>query len=124
MDVILDSNIYRSDILLRSKEFDILLDYLDKTNSWLFIPQIILDEIKSLYERALSERYKELQKAINNINLVLTDSAQHLEIPVINILPESKKYLKFLEDKLNIHPQSILPTKNEFLPEIIQRTIN
>ena len=49
MDVILDSNIFRSDILLRSKDFDILMDYLSKTDYRLIMPQVILDEIKGLY---------------------------------------------------------------------------
>src|ERR1035438_3442238 len=68
MDIVLDSNIFRADILLRSKEFDILLDYLDKTGSLFVMPQIILDEIKGLYKRTLIERLSELKKASNNIN--------------------------------------------------------
>jgi hypothetical protein len=49
MDIVLDSNIFCSDIPLRSKEIDVVLNYLEKTESAIVMPQIILDEITGLY---------------------------------------------------------------------------
>ena len=124
MNVILDTNIFRSDITLRSKEFTILLDYLSKTESKLMIPQIILDEIKGLFKRTLIERITELKKNINNINLILTDNNSHINVKDYDVDFETSEYENFLINKLKINKNNIIPYNNEFLPEISMRAIN
>jgi hypothetical protein len=123
MDVILDSNIYRADILLRSKEFDVLLDYLSKTQSKLILPEVILDEIRGLYSRTLRERIHDLKKASNNINLTLSDAEYNIKLPEIDIDEQTVKYEAFLRKRLKIRDNQILPYNNEYLPEISNRAI-
>jgi hypothetical protein len=122
MDIILDSNIFRADIPLRSKEFDVVLDYLKKTGSSIIVPKIILDEVEGLYKRALKDRIINFEKNVNNINLILIDSSGHLGKQDIDIEKETKCYLKYVKQKLKI--DYIIPYNNEFLPVISQRAID
>ena len=121
MDIILDSNIFRSDLQLRSSEYEVILDYLKKTDSSIVLPQIILDEIKGLYARTLSERHAKLNSHIQNFNLIVTDSSKHIEKPVIDFDDETQKYEKYLIDKLKVKSSKIIPLNNEHLPDIVKR---
>ncbi|MCD0472571.1 PIN domain-containing protein [Flavobacterium sp. JAS] len=123
MDIILDSNIFRSDITLRSKEFDVILDYLDKTHSSIVIPQIILDEIKGLYGRTLQERKSEVAKNINNLNLLIIDNNKHIKSESFNVVNETDNYEKYIIEKLKIRGRNIIPYNNDFLPLISERAI-
>lgn len=124
MDVILDSNILRSDFLLRSKEFEVLLNYLEKTESSIILPQIVLDEIKGLYTSTLRDRIRESEKVLRNINLMLSDSKDQIEISIIDVDDCVKKYEDYVIKKLKIKAKHIIPYKNDFLPEISHRAIN
>lgn len=124
MDIVLDSNIFRGDILLRSKDFEILLDYLDKTSSSLLFPQIILDEIAGIYARVLKDRVADLNKAVNNINLTLTDEDPSCKLKEIDIPGEVNKYKAFIKTKLKFNDRYFLPYNNDYLPEIVSRAIN
>ncbi|KIO75189.1 hypothetical protein TH53_21900 [Pedobacter lusitanus] len=123
MDVILDSNIYRDDILLRSKYFDLLNDYLIKTNSSIVLPQIVLDETKELYLRALQQRQSKIRTNINELNLALIDKTIHNSPPTIDINLEVEKYELYIKRRLNIKKEKVIPINNDFLPEIIKRCI-
>lgn len=68
MDVILDSNIFRSDFLLKNSLFDALNDYLIKTSSSLVIPEIVLDEVLELYKNEYTSKLKTAKKAIKSFN--------------------------------------------------------
>lgn len=124
MDIVLDSNIFRSDITLRSKEFDIILDYLSKTHSSIIIPEVILDEIKGLYAKVLKERNSDVLKDINNLNLLITDHKQHIKFESFNIEDEVEKYEIYVKEKLKIKKSNIIPYNNSYLPLISQRAIN
>lgn len=124
MDIVLDSNIYRNDILLRSKDIEILLDYITKTESNLIIPQIIYEEIIGLYERTLTERIVEFKKSYNNLNLMLTEKVDKLSLDSIDVNAESSKYENFIRNKLKVKENFIIKYQNDFLPEISRRAIN
>jgi|GEM_PF-1662368 len=123
MDIILDSNIFRGDFLLRSKDFEVLIDYLKKTNSSIILPQIILDEVKELYSRALKERLANHSKAVTNINIALTDESKHLKAAEFDIESEVQAYEAFIKTKLSIYDRRILPYTDSFLKEISNRAI-
>lgn len=123
MDIILDSNIFRADILLRSKDFDVLNDFLRKTSSKLLIPQIILDEILGLYKRTLNERSQEAFKFNNNLNLMLIDSKMHIEFQNIDFEKEVNNYRNHLFKRLGINTSNIISYNNELLPVIAKRAI-
>lgn len=121
MDVILDSNIYRSDFLLRSNDFDVLLDYLKRTNSSIYLPLIIIDEIRELHNRALKERLVLLNKSVNNLNLLLVDSTKRIPPNTFDEKLESELYIEFIKEKLKINRKQILLPKENYLAEVTRR---
>ena len=123
MDIILDSNIYRSDFLLRSSDFEILLDYLGRTDSSIYFPQIVLDEIKELHKRALRERVLNVNKANNNLKLLLTDESKITALPVLDENIECDLYIEYIKKKLKISDRHILPPKDSYFPEVTRRAI-
>ncbi len=123
MDIVLDSNIYRSDFLFRTKDLDVLHDYLTKTNSRIIIPQIIFDEVIGLYRRALNERIAAYKGASGNLNIIITETKDHI-IPVnLNIDNETAKYETYILNQLNIEKNDIIPYDNTYLPEVAKRGI-
>ncbi|MEE9260478.1 MAG: PIN domain-containing protein, partial [Candidatus Scalindua sediminis] len=73
MKIILDTNIFVEDFLMKSIKFSNLFDFLKKTNSEIVIFQIVFQEVIALYRRKLIEKldkyYKskeELLKIFNN----------------------------------------------------------
>jgi hypothetical protein len=123
MDIVLDSNIFRSDFLLRSKDFEVLMDYLTKTNSSIIMPQVILDEIKELYSRSLKDRLTLHNKSISNINLMLTSESNFLNAKELNVEFEATAYVAFLRKRLAIRDAQILPYNDSFLKEVAHRAI-
>ena len=123
MDIILDSNIYRNDFLLRSNDFEILLDYLGRTDSSIYFPQIVFDEIKELHKRALRERVLNASKANNNLKLVLTDVSKIVAQPILDENAESDLYIEFIKKRLKISDRHILPPKDNYFAEVTNRAI-
>jgi hypothetical protein len=122
MDIILDTNILRSDILLRGNEFNILLDYLKRTTSNVILPQIVIDEAKELFKKTLIERLKKFDSAHNNLRLIVPDFLENFNQNV-EIEQEVDNYITFLKKSLEIKDNNIIPYNNNYLPELVQRTI-
>lgn len=123
MDVIIDANIIRRDLKLSDKGFEILTDYLVKTNSKLILPTIVVEEIKGLYKRALKERFEEYSKSVDKLKSTLL-FIEMPSTPKIDIDADAEKYLDFLHQKLGTDSTNIIPYKNEYLPELVSRAIN
>lgn len=124
MDIVLDSNIYRSDLMLKSKDFDIMLDYIYKTNSSIILPQIILDEVTSLYKRTLTDKLNTFKSSLVNLKNIINDKDSLKDEIIIDPEKETEDYIKFLKKRLNISDKNILPYNNDFLPTIATRAIN
>ncbi|MEN8812445.1 MAG: PIN domain-containing protein [Candidatus Arcticimaribacter sp.] len=123
MDVIIDANIIRRDLKLNDRNFEILSDYLKKTNSKIIFPSIVIEEIKGLYKRALKERYDEFEKSTNKLKSTLV-TIELPERPQIDIESEVNKYIDFIHSKLGTTNKNIVEYKNEFLPELVRRAID
>ncbi len=122
MDIIIDANIIRRDLKLNDKNFEIVIDYLKRTNSQLIFPSIVLDEVKGLYKRALTERYVEFKKSKEKLESTFL-FAELPKIPEIDIEADSEKYIEFIHSKLGTAEKNIIPYKNEFLPELVKRAV-
>lgn len=70
MNIILDTNIFRSDIKLGSNNIEIILSYLKKTGSTIVMPKIILEELKSLYTKELKDRIIEYNKTVRKLKIL------------------------------------------------------
>jgi hypothetical protein len=68
MDVILDSNILTPNFKMKGAEFVSLYDYLNRTNSYLVIPQIVFQETAANHSRLLKERVTAAQRALEQLN--------------------------------------------------------
>jgi rRNA-processing protein FCF1 len=123
MNIIIDTNIFRRDLKIKDRNFDILLDYLAKTNSKIIIPQIVLEEIKGLYKRLLLERTQDFKKAYEKLksSLVITELNEIKSIPIEN---EIESYLSFLKERIGFSDDKVILYKNEYLPELVNRAIS
>ena len=124
MDIVLDTNIFiESKYLLQSKEFEILEDYLKKTNSFFILPEVILLEVEQKYKEELIECLEQQKKSTHNLNLLQHSVKKRIKNVEIDIEKQTKSYIKYLRNKLNILQPQILPYKNEYLPELLNRAI-
>ena len=123
MDIVLDTNIFRNDLSFRSKDFEILLDYLKKTDSSIILPQVIFDELIGLYKRTLTKRVEEHNKTSRNLALALPHTVKENQSVEIDIDKEVINYKEYVNNKLNLSPRCILPYQNEFMTEIVSRSI-
>lgn len=121
MNVVLDTNILREDLLMKSTKFNILFDYLKKTNSKIIMPKIVYQEIAAVYEREIIDRLQGFRKAKGALEGALVGgSIQDFKIVITN---EVEKYLAFLKKKLGISDNDIVPYKDDYLKEIVERAI-
>ena len=66
MDVVIDTNIIIQEDFLRSSKFSALLDYLNKTNSHIILPQIVKEESIYHYKMKVTETLNKFN-ALSNI---------------------------------------------------------
>jgi PIN domain len=123
MDVLIDTNVIRQNWKLNGKNFDALADYLAKTNSKLVVPSLVMEETQGLYRRFLAEKLQEMQKCKSKMEATVL--FRNLpDIPDFDLDTDSKKYLDYVYEKLNMDPRDIIQYKNDYLPEIVDRAIN
>ena len=116
MDIIIDSNIFISDFTLKSSNWEVLLDFVGKTESKIIIPQVILDEVCAEYKRvflSLTSEYEKITKKIHRH--CISCNFENIEKNKIG------DYVSFLKKEIKIEP---FPYRNDFLPEICHRAIN
>lgn len=121
MDVILDSNIFRSDLPLKSKEIEVLIDYLYKSKSSLLMPKIILEEIRHLYRRQLIDNINKYRSICRNIRGIIFDINTKIETTEIDIEEQVENYINFVKRKFNITNEKIIDYKPEYLNEVVAR---
>ncbi len=121
MDIVLDSNIFCSDFLMNSKKFQLVYDYLKKTNSKIIIPQLVFQEVAALYERELASRLGKYRTSKESLQIILIEKT--MQEMQINYKEETERYLKFFKDKLKISDKDIFCYKDEYLKEIVKRAI-
>ncbi len=124
MNIILDSNVFKSNFLLSGSSFDILLDYLQRTNSKVIIPRIVYDEVLSLYRRQLEDSYLEYEKSLENLNkiLLVREVKKDFKKEFFNQLVLD--YDNYLRNKLKIKDSNFIEYKKGYLEEVVRRAIN
>jgi hypothetical protein len=122
MDVILDTNIIRNDFGLRASSIDLLLDYIDKTNSHILLPKVVFEEISQIYRNELNIRYNDYTtklRQLKNLN-VFTDINELMDLTPKEVDKYLNNYIAFIKKRFN--PIEI-DYKNEYLPEMVDRAI-
>ena len=123
MDIIIDTNILRQDHLLRSSKFQVLLDYLRKTNSHLIIPTVVKDEMIAIFRRQLIELFDEARNKAAKIDRWCYDDTPRTDFH-LDIDKEVTTYVSFLTELTHGGGALELPHKDNFLGEVIRRQIN
>lgn len=124
MNVILDSNIFKSNFLLKGYNFDILFDYLERTNSKIIIPRVVYDEVVSLYKIEIEKLYSDYVESKENFFNNLTNEISNdfnFDFDVSKLILD---YENYLEKKLKIDDSSFLEYKDGYLQEVVRRAIN
>lgn len=119
MNVVLDTNIFIGNLNMESNNFNILFDYLRKTNSTIFLPRIVYQEVKAVYERKLAEKFNKFQsskKALEKLLLI-----ENIEMINFNLENKVEEYIDYLLDKINVDKSDIVPYKPIYLEEIVKR---
>lgn len=123
MHIILDTNILRSDFLLKSKHFKSLIDYSRKTGSVIVLPQLVLEELSALYEKNIRDCHKNAHSAFENLNSLLKEPIATL---THNLSYETlcKEYIWYVERKLSVHWLSKPDYKDYYLKQLVYKSIN
>lgn len=123
MDIIIDTNILRQDHLLRSSKFQVVLDYLHKTNSHLIIPTVVKDEMIAIFRRQLVELFNEARNKAEKIDNWCYDNTPRTDFH-LDVDREVATYESFLNNLTHGAGALELPHKDDFLNEVIHRQIN
>lgn len=122
MKIILDTNIIRQDFLLNSRKSEMFLDYLGKTEDIIVIPQIIYQEISALYKTEALKYINEIRKSRQKLNNILIDEG--ISDITLDANHVTAIYREYLLNKLGVRERDIVPYKNEYLPKIVNRSID
>lgn len=122
MKIILDTNILRQDFFIKSRKFEMLIDFVSKTEHEIILPQVVYDEILSLYERTLLEKYGRLIKSKKDCEKILS-SQINLELPNLDLENQMVAFEKNLTSRLKLTQKNIIPLNNDHLPDLVNRAI-
>ena len=121
MRVILDTNVIQADPLMRSGRFDVLLEFVRKTESTIVLPQLVHDELQANYARDLQSRINKWISAKNQVNgLLPTTVDANLEVDVAEA---TRSYLEYVRTRLGVPDNSIVPYRNDHLADVLKRAI-
>lgn len=121
MDIILDSNIITADFLMRYDRFEILFDYVRRTQSKLILTRIVIDELKANYERELSKRIAAFSKAQGVLRSALLNPYE--AAPHIDAQAETERYLAWAKQRLGVVDAEIVDYRPGYLEDVIHRAI-
>lgn len=122
MKIVLDTNILRQDFLFKSRKFEMLRDYLSKTDNEIIFPHVVFEETLSLFGRTLTEKYGRLIKAMDEYKKALLDKIE-LDLPKLKLEKQLKSFRKNIEKRLRLKKDYIIPLNKEHLPDIVSRAI-
>lgn len=120
MNIFIDSNILFQDYFFENKSNNKLLEYCEKGVLNLFMSDIVRLELRRQFQKEIESKNKEINK-INKDSKRLKIETNLNEIVISDQL---KKFDTFYEKLQRIDNFEILPYKNEFLPDIVDRAIN
>lgn len=120
MKIVLDTNIIFRDFFMKSGRFEILLDYVKRTNSKVILPRIVYDEVLISYERELKSRHEQYIKIKNSLSGIIQGT-----LAETNVSPEEEvvSYEKYLKKKLRIKDEDIFDYKETYLHDVMDRAM-
>ena len=122
MFVVLDTNIFHRDFLLRGNAFRILLESIQYVPARLCIPEIVLDETLANYREALSERVQAHEKAQRQLRGILLQSPE-AELFVLDEREALHAYEAHLKARLVAAEAKFLPYPTDPHREVVKRAL-
>lgn len=123
MQIIIDTNILRQDLFLKSRKSEMLIDYLSKTEHQIVLPEVVFREILALYKRTLIDKFGSLMKGYDDLARVLSNPVECPK-PTFEIDEQLEAFEKNLRKKLRIIDKNIIAINNSHLPDLVNRAIN
>jgi hypothetical protein len=121
MEVILDTNIYQEDFGMRSGRFQILLDYLRKTQSRITLPKVVYQELRANFERELRSRLNSYVSSKGSLGSILQ---REITGPLeVDIEKEVNEYLDGFKHKWQILDSEITEYTPSHLELAIERAV-
>lgn len=122
MNVLLDSSILRRYLSLKGAQIELLVDYLDKTDSRAVLTSLVLEEVKQLYRNELVDRLNRYKDSVNSLRGIQT-SLKLPELAQVDIDAQVEQYVKNLHAQLGIEPGDAVGFKNEYLTDLVTRAV-
>ncbi len=122
MFVVLDTNIFYRDFLLRSNAFRILLESLKYVPARLCVPEIVLDETVAKYREALGERLVADTRARRRVGEILLQPPL-AERPVSDEHAAVQAYEAHLKARLAEAGTKFLPYPEESHKKVVERAL-
>lgn len=122
MDIIVDTNLIKSENFLRSKKIDVLKDYLKKTNSKIVLSQIVKEESISLYKRELNDKLDKINNKLEDLSKYCFST--NIVSIYIDVDKEVAAYSEHIENLKNDNILYEISYTYDFLPEIVDRANN
>jgi len=123
MKIIIDTNLLRQDFLLHSRKFEMLHDFLSKSDYEIVLPRIVFDEICSLYKCKLINIYGKLVDSIKSLNKLFIESSS-IDIPDLDTEKLLDNFVENMRKRIFLKDKNIIPLNNKHLPFIVERAIN
>ena len=100
----------------------LLFDYLEKTDSYILLPKLVLDESKAVYKRRLIENYEKYQEKGNLLNTLLISRK---ELESVDIEKEVENFIShILSIYSKFHKNYLIEYDPMMLEESVRRAIN
>jgi len=119
--IIIDTNILRQDFFLKSRKFEMLIDFISKTEYQIVLPEVVYKEIAALYKRTLLEKYGNLIKSYEDFKKITIIPIEQ-KIPKPEIDRQVEEFINNLKNRLKI--KNIVPINSNHLQELVDRAIN
>lgn len=100
----------------------LLYDYLEKTDSHILLPKLVLDESKTVYKRTLHEKYEKYQEKGNLLNSLLISRKELESIDIDKEVENFTSHILSIYSKF--HKEYLIEYDPMMLEEAVRRAIN
>jgi len=122
MRIVLDTDVITRSPDLGSASFNVLRDYLGKTDARVILAEIVFDELKANRRRIVQDRTLEANAALKRLSKVLL--ASEVRSARIDASSEVEAYSECVLKGLGVTLDDIVPYKDSYLRDIVGRALS
>lgn len=124
MHFFLDSTLFQNgkDVFLNNRLSREFLNICKQQNFPIYLSSVVIDEIRRQYHEFISSQIKNVKSAVGAFNTIPGIRSKDVVVPEIGEAMQAfERYFKSLHEEEIVY---IVPYSNEFLPELIHRSIH